>query len=79
MSYADVVMPQNASVTLDGAPVTATQPIGSGYAIARVLLTGGANARVLEASAPVGLQVMGFGSYTSYQYPGGGNLTVLTP
>ena len=30
---------------------------------------------MLTATAPVGIQVIGYGSYTSYQYPGGLNLT----
>ncbi len=29
---------------------------------------------MLTASAPVGIQVLGYGAYTSYQYPGGLNL-----
>jgi hypothetical protein len=27
----------------------------------------------------VGIQVVGYGSYTSYQYPGGLNLTLIAP
>ncbi len=39
---------------------------------------GTAGAHVLEASAPVGIQIMGYGDYTSYQYPGGSNLDLIT-
>ena len=40
---------------------------------------GQAGAHVLTASQPVGIQVMGYGSYTSYQYPGGLDLAQIAP
>ena len=60
-----------------GAPV----PIGaSGYGVLRIPLNAGqAGAHVLEASMPVGLQVEGYGSYTSYYYPGGLDLKAIAP
>lgn len=81
VSYADVVMPLDATLTLDGAPVIATpQTIGSGYGVARLPLGAGKDgAHVLVASKPVGLQVLGYGRYTSYQYPGGMNLKAIAP
>ena len=33
----------------------------------------------LESDTPVGLQVYGYGNYTSYQYPGGLNLKRIAP
>ncbi|MGK4001018.1 IgGFc-binding protein [Sorangium sp. So ce1036] len=80
-SYVDIVLPLDASVTLDDATLDlAPTPIGSGFGVARVPLGPGNNgAHVLTASAPVGIQVMGYGSYTSYQYPGGLNLDVIAP
>ncbi|HEY8042375.1 MAG TPA: IgGFc-binding protein [Polyangiaceae bacterium] len=73
-SYADIVAQAGTGMTLDGAAVAATgTPVGSsGYSVYRVKLgpgTGGAH--VLSAAQPVGIQVMGYGAYTSYQYPGG--------
>jgi hypothetical protein len=75
-SYADVVQPLGATLTLDGAPVTSTPAtIGSGFGVNRIKLgPGKGGAHVLTSTAPVGLQVMGYGAYTSYQYPGGLNL-----
>lgn len=35
-------------------------------------------AHVLEGSAPIGIQVMGYGDNTSYQYPGGLNLSAIS-
>ena len=82
VSYADVMIPSGGVVTLDGAPLGVTPtPIGSsGYGVARVKLgKGQAGAHVLESDKGVGLQIMGFGSYTSYQYPGGLNLIAIAP
>ena len=80
-SYVDIIEPMNAGVMLDGAAAgNSPTPIGSGYGIARVLLGPGVGgAHVLTASQPVGIQVIGYGSYTSYQYPGGLNLDVIAP
>ena len=80
-NYADIVAPLDAELVLDGAPVTvAPTPLGSGYGVVRLPLgAGNRGAHVLEASAPVGLQVMGYGAYTSYQYPGGLNLGKIAP
>ena len=34
---------------------------------------------MLVSSKPVGLQVLGYGEYTSYHHPGGLNLTEIAP
>jgi hypothetical protein len=79
VSYVDIVMPEGTTVTLDGTPLSATlQPLGSGYTVARTKLGSGVGgAHLLESNKPVGIQVQGYGSYTSYQYPGGLNLTLI--
>lgn len=76
VSYVDVVMPLDAKLELDGAALAVTpSAIGGEYGVARVKLgPGNGGAHVLDATLPVGIQVMGYGSYTSYQYPGGSNL-----
>jgi hypothetical protein len=81
VNFVDVVMPVDASVSIDGQPVSATvTPISSGFGVARVQLGPGQNgAHVLESSAPVGIQVLGYGSFTSYQYPGGSDLKAIAP
>jgi hypothetical protein len=81
-SYADVVSPPGATLTLDGSPVTDTpSPIGgSSFGVVRIKLDAGNDgAHVLVASQPVGLQVVGYGLYTSYQVPGGLNLALIAP
>ncbi len=79
VSYIDVVLPMTAQLDLDGAaPAVEIVPLSSGYGVARIQLGAGNNgAHVLKATEPVGLQVMGYGTYTSYQYPGGLNLSEI--
>jgi hypothetical protein len=71
----DVVAPAGATVMLDGTPLSFT-PIGdTGFALARVQPLGrGPNAdgnHALTGSAPFGVNVYGYGTDTSYWYPGG--------
>jgi hypothetical protein len=80
-SFADIVAPPGTSITLDGRAVTNfSSEINSAWSVTRVaLLTGGEGAHVLTASKPVGVQVLGYGRYTSYQYPAGLDLTEISP
>ncbi len=79
VSYADILVPDGATVQLDGKPLSAPlSPISPGFSIARAELPA-TGAHTLTASAPVDLQVMGYGAYTSYQYPGGLNLRTIAP
>jgi hypothetical protein len=81
-SYVDVIMPAGTAVIVDGSAIGATPtPIGSsGFGVARVPLGPGAGgAHVLTADKPVGIQVVGYGSFTSYQYPGGSDLNLIAP
>lgn len=80
-NYADIVMPTGATVTLDGQPLTGTpEAIGSSkWSLVREPLGPGQDgAHRLEASEKVGLQVLGFGSATSYCYPGGLDLKPIS-
>jgi hypothetical protein len=82
ISYADVLAPTGTKLTLDGQPITiAPEPIpGTDFVVFRLKLGAGqGGAHLLQADKEVGLQVMGYGSYTSYQYPGGSNLTLIAP
>jgi hypothetical protein len=82
VNFVDVVQPMAAEVLLDGAPPGGTlTPLGtSGYGVRRVPLgPGNGGAHVMTSAEPFGIQVMGYGEYTSYQYPGGLNLEVIAP
>jgi hypothetical protein len=81
-SFVDVVLPLGATVRIDDAIVVQQfDAIGSTqFGVLRVPLgQGQGGAHVLEADRPVGVQVMGYGAYTSYQYPGGLNLEAIAP
>jgi hypothetical protein len=82
VSFIDVIVPTGAAVKLDNAPLPGTPtPIGtSGFGVARVRLgEGDAGAHTLESDKPVGVQVIGYGAYTSYQYPAGLDLAEIAP
>ncbi|HVH46297.1 MAG TPA: IgGFc-binding protein [Labilithrix sp.] len=79
--YADITAPAETEIVLDDAPLEATwTAIGDGrFGVHRVDLTksGRDGVHTLTASKPVGVQVIGFGDNTSFQYPGGLNLTLI--
>ncbi|HEX2871127.1 MAG TPA: IgGFc-binding protein [Polyangiaceae bacterium] len=80
-NFADILVPADTTVTLDDAPLTgAPQAIGAtGWSVIREPLkpTGG-GVHKLSANKGVGLQVMGFGHASSYYYPGGLNLELIS-
>ncbi|MFO0667403.1 MAG: IgGFc-binding protein [Polyangiaceae bacterium] len=80
-NFVDIVAPQGATITIDGKDVSGELKALSGteYFVGHVALQVGANngAHVLESSVPVGIQVLGYGENTTYQYPGGLNLAVI--
>jgi hypothetical protein len=80
-SWADIAAPSGASIVIDGAPLAGSpQAISASYGVWRVKLgPGNGGQHKLESDRPVGLQVIGYGAYTSYQYPGGMNLKVIAP
>jgi hypothetical protein len=78
----DVVAPVGTTMLLDGknADYGAETSIADGYLVWRLGLTASSGgAHVLEASAPVGIQVLGYGLFTSYQYPAGLDLKHISP
>lgn len=80
-SHAVVVGPEDARPVLDGVPVSAPfEPIAAGLGAFRVALgPGKGGSHTLVAEKPVGLQVLGYGGYTSYAYPGGLDLRLISP
>ncbi|MEO7094553.1 MAG: IgGFc-binding protein, partial [Polyangiales bacterium] len=82
LAYLDMVVPTGAKVMLDGKLAVAVwdKTITKGFRAVRVRLAGDEQgAHVLTADQPFGLQVIGYGSYTSYYYPGGLNLQPIAP
>ena len=83
-NYADILVPDGATATLDGSPLAGSgDAIGaSGWSLFRVPLDsdgGGIHHLSTDDERGVGLQVMGFGHATSYYYPGGMNLDLIAP
>jgi hypothetical protein len=81
-NYVDIVATPSTRISLDGQAVTAVpHAVGSGvYAIYRQKLgSGQAGAHTLSASDRVGIQVVGYGTATSYMYPGGLDLANISP
>ncbi len=80
-NWVNVIAPSGATITVDGnqVPLNSFVAIGaSGYGVAKVSLCANNSCNgVHKASGnqPFGIQVYGYGSYTSYWYPGGLNLT----
>ncbi len=80
-NYVDIVMPMNAAVTLDGELVPPPTAIGgTGFGILRAQLSNsGGGHHVVKSDEPVSIQVLGYGRFTSYHYPGGLNLKHIAP
>jgi hypothetical protein len=81
-NYVDIVAKPATAITLDGQGLSlAMQTIGtSAYGVYRVRLgPGQAGAHVLTATDRVGIQVVGYGTATSYMYPGGLDLANIAP
>ncbi len=80
-NYVNVVAPLTAQVFLDGStvPLSGFEAIGeSGFGLLRVKLdNSGDGTHRIEGSKPFGIEVYGYGQFTSYWYPGGLDLKPL--
>jgi hypothetical protein len=75
-NYVDVTAPVGANIVLDGAPITSWTAIGTtGWQLSRVVpLNAGPNndgEHSISGDQGLGISVYGYGSDTSYWYPGG--------
>jgi hypothetical protein len=80
-NFVNITAPTGADVILDGTPVPAAsyRAIGSsGHGVARVALSNtGTGTHTATSSMAFGISVYGYGSYTSYWYPGGLDLNSI--
>ena len=88
-NFVDITHELGTSLVLDGVSVSelpvGTSVVGrdesigcSNYVPTRIRLSDTfEGAHVLKAGSPVGIQVIGYGEFTSYQYPGGLNVTAI--
>jgi hypothetical protein len=80
-NWIDVISPQGNTVTLDGTdiPMSAYSQVGSQpfYTAHVQLPNGGSQGHEIHGIFPFGLLVYGYGSRTSYMYPGGLDLHIV--
>jgi len=81
VNFLNIVAPTGSSVTLDGQAVTGFAAIGSsGFSAAQIELDSSGNGdHVIMAAKPIGINVYGYGQWTSYWYPGGLDLKPIAP
>jgi hypothetical protein len=80
-NFINVIAPIGTTVMLDGKPLEgdATDVGTTDYHVIRAQLPGdGSGVYRIQADAPFGLVVYGYGRYTSYMYPGGLDLKRIT-
>lgn len=78
-NYVDITAPVGAKIKLDGAFVGTLTPIGQsgiGFTRARLSSSSGGNHRA-EGDQAFGISVYGYGTFTSYWYPGGLDLVPI--
>jgi hypothetical protein len=78
VAFADIVSAPGAILVLDGKTLVDTPtPVGN-YVVHRIALgAGNLGAHRLTGTSLLGVQIAGYGSYTSYYYPGGMNLKAI--
>ncbi len=80
-SYVDIIAPASAVITLDGDNVSSSlrKISGTPWLGGHVALGEGKDGvHVLDSTEPIGIQIIGYGDNTSYQYPGGLNLSAIS-
>jgi hypothetical protein len=78
-NYVDIIAPDGAAVTVDGAAVGGFAGIaGTGFSVAHVKLSNAGNGNhTVNSDQKVGISVYGVLNYGSYWYPGGLDLNVI--
>jgi hypothetical protein len=79
-NWIDVITPVNNTVTLDGTDIPQTQFAqvgGQPFYVAHVQLSNANEGHEIHGVFPFGLLVYGYGSRTSYMYPGGLDLHIV--
>jgi hypothetical protein len=75
-SFVTVTAPSDVPVLLDGSAVSGFGAVGAtGFSSTTTELSGGVH--TITSSSPFGIVVYGFGTYTSYMYPGGLDLEMI--
>lgn len=78
-NFLNVVAPVGAQLTLDGMPFTGTPETVSGFSVYAERIPAGPHRIRAVGNQPFGIKVYGVAPYTSYMYPGGLDLQLITP
>ncbi|MBI5517477.1 MAG: IgGFc-binding protein [Deltaproteobacteria bacterium] len=76
-NFINVVAPVRAEVTMDGMPLRGSMETVGPWAVYYLPIRAGAHH--LQSGTPFGIKVYGIAQYTSYMYPGGLDLQLITP
>jgi hypothetical protein len=78
-NFINIVTPMNSVLTMDDVPVRGSMQSVSGYTIFSLPIASGPHRIRAMADTPFGIKVYGIAEYTSYMYPGGLDLRIITP
>jgi hypothetical protein len=78
-NFINVVTPQGTTLTMDGAPLRGTSETVSGYTVLTLPITSGPHRLRGDTGQQFGIKLYGIAPYTSYMYPGGLDLRLITP
>ncbi len=78
-NFLNVVTPMGSSLTMDGAPLRGSAENVSGYTVYTLPIMAGPHRLRGDGNQQFGIKVYGIAPYTSYMYPGGLDLRIITP
>ncbi len=78
-NFINVVVPAGVNLTMDGTPLRGSSETVSGYTVMGLPITAGPHRVRGDGSAQFGVKLYGVAPYTSYMYPGGLDLRLITP
>jgi hypothetical protein len=76
-NFINVVAPAAGQITMDGMPLRGSMETVGPWAVYYLPIRAGAHH--LQSGTPFGIKVYGIAQYTSYMYPGGLDLQLITP
>ena len=78
-NFINIVVPTGAQAFLDEQPVRGSMQVVGNYTVYTLPIEAGSHRMRSDGTAGFGIKVYGIASYTSYTYPGGMDLQLLTP
>ena len=78
-NFINVATPTGSNLTMDGTPLRGSSEVVSGYTIFTLPITAGPHRLRGDGGQAFGIKVYGIAPFTSYMYPGGLDLRIITP